>query len=119
MRKDVGGAAAQVAESLGEVADEQVFQQFLGGRIKVGGVADFALYEKSQGSGGMGRGGEFRSRLTAMIWCTDCQFLCSDGHRKTCLFIQLHRISIFGKERGVTSLRVGVERTTTTTRRDC
>ena len=43
VREDISGTAVQVAEALGKVADEQVFQQFLGGRVKVGGVADFAL----------------------------------------------------------------------------
>lgn len=48
MQEDIGRSAPQVSESLGEVANEQVLEQFLGGCVKVGGVADFALWKRGQ-----------------------------------------------------------------------
>lgn len=42
MRKDVGGARAQVAVALGEVSHEQILEELLGESIKVRGIPDLS-----------------------------------------------------------------------------
>jgi hypothetical protein len=42
MGKDVGGSSAQISVPFGQIADQEILEQFLGCKVKVGGVSYFA-----------------------------------------------------------------------------
>jgi hypothetical protein len=44
MTENIRRSASQISVPLGQVASEEILEKFLGKSLKVGGIADFALW---------------------------------------------------------------------------